>query len=173
MKKMLLVFSCLFALNASATSVVAPGEGTLVSKVTSAQMDPKITASTIVSGYISYNLNTKTVTLDLTKAGPCGTKSCDNLKLEVELPIIKVEKTLCGLKITAEENLLPVDGLRQRIELKDMTNARCKIYVAPSEVVTVVFKTEYYNHFDVELVRTISTIKGETPQLIGRAVINN
>lgn len=152
-----------FGTAAQATSL-RPDTFTKISRVTSAEMDPKLRVQ-VRSGTVKYNTVKGTVQLSLVRNGTCGFASCDNLKWDITLPIVSHKATGCGYKVNATETRMSTNGLVESIQITDFTNdgdngpgAVCMVYVAPGQEVQVVYKAKYFDNATGKTVTTTSKI---------------
>ncbi|HEX4925482.1 MAG TPA: hypothetical protein VFV50_15420 [Bdellovibrionales bacterium] len=157
--KQIIVLAALLAVSATAQAT-RPEAFTKTSQVTSVELDRKIGPERVVSGRIQYNLVTKKLKIELRKAGTCGFASCDNLKMKIELPITVMSDKGCGLRVVAESPHAAVGGTRQKVDLIDYSNKRCKIAVPLDETVKIVYTTEFRGGNAGETVSTSSKIYG-------------
>jgi hypothetical protein len=129
------------------------------------QLDKKVKYPASQQGKISVNYDAGEVTLTVYPQGPaCDHEMCPMwmiAPLIVQLPITDIRETTCGnIRITAEKNMLPVDGALQRLTVIDRSQDYCFYEVAP-EGVEVLYTTQS-SGFNIErkVVKTRSKFSG-------------
>lgn len=77
----------------------------------------------------------------------------------IKLPLVSVEVDGCGfVQIKAELNEMPVDGIKETIEITDYSTGTCEIVVVNPLVVT--FTEAWINRKDAEYVERVSYLYG-------------
>lgn len=163
MKKMSAILSTLI-ISIFVQSAFAAKPTVVVSQLTNIVADSQLGANPI-GGEVVYNSVRNTVSLTINFSGsrcPAGTMCTAYIQpsLQVELPVVSVTSGYCGAKIvTAEKNLMPVDGPAQRITVADNTINYCLTDEAMAAV-TGDYTAEYVSRQTGEVITWKATFEG-------------
>lgn len=136
----------------------------VVSQLTSVAADPELGANPD-GGQVVYDSVRDTLSLTIYFYGSrcIGSNICTASKqppLRAELPVVSFTEGHCGAKvIAAEENLMPVDGVMQRITVSDNTINYCLVQ-DPIAAVTGDYTAEFLSRDTAELVTWKATFEG-------------
>ncbi len=116
--------------------------GSHIFKIKDAKFDPKLGLKNDAPGSITVNYDEQTVYMLVARPGvPCAEdRNCPvgmPAPLIVKLPITSIKTDNCGINtVIAQKDQRPVDGILQKIQLVDATDATCQFFRAPDQPAT-------------------------------------
>ncbi|MDZ4661924.1 MAG: hypothetical protein SGJ18_09950 [Pseudomonadota bacterium] len=149
-----------------AVAFVAPQA--LSANLTKWNLDQQLSyANDIESASVSVDLITKKINLTLNKKFYCPPEVyCAQsmpAPIIISLPLVTIQSGICGTTVyIAEENKLPVDGIRQMLKVHDNRefSSHCLAIQSFPET-AVVYETERYGRMNRQIFKTHSTLAGE------------
>lgn len=117
----------------------------------------------ILGGVVKVNNVTKQASILFELANNCPPNAyCIEIVRAhtLELPIVSVKKNSCGeITYTAEKNMMPVDGLHKKLEIRDTTFSVCDIVYPAATMIK--YSEKFYDRIQGKLIERTSHLTAD------------